>query len=268
VVTDPADYAEVADQIVARGRLTLELRRKLAARAFALTASYDQMIADYLGRQFDPSAAAASDPGLPEKEGQPWPMTLNLRFPFAQALRYGENPHQRAGLYGRFQDFFAQLHGKELSYNNILDLTAAAFLIGEFDGDAATVAILKHTNPCGVGQAGTLREAWDKAFATDKQAPFGGIIAVNTVLDLPCAEAISEIFSEVIIAPEFAPDALELLKKKKNLRLLRLLKAPSSGSAFEYRGVGAGSLLVQERDLKKSVPADWKIVMRRSLTEV
>ncbi len=267
VVTDPADYAEVADQIVARGELTLELRRKLAARAFALTAVYDRTIADYLGGQFDPTAAAASDPGLPEKEGQPWPAALNLRFPFVQALRYGENPHQRAGLYGNFHEFFAQLHGKELSYNNILDLTAAAFLIGEFAADAPTAAILKHTNPCGIGQGASLREGWEKAFATDKQAPFGGIIAVNRILDLPCAEAISEIFSEVIVAPDFAADALELLKKKKNLRLLRSLKAPSVGSEFEYRGVGAGSMLVQERDLKKSGPADWKIVTRRAPTE-
>jgi phosphoribosylaminoimidazolecarboxamide formyltransferase/IMP cyclohydrolase len=253
----------VADQIVARGELTLELRRKLAARAFALTAAYDRNIADYLGRQFDPEAGAASDPGLPEKEGQPWPTALHLRFPFAQALRYGENPHQRAALYGRFHDFFAQLHGKELSYNNILDLTAAAALIAEFEKDAPTLAILKHTNPCGVGQGASLREAWDKAFATDNQAPFGGIIATNKTLDADCATAISEIFSEVIVAPDFSPEALNILQKKKNLRLLKTLRPLSEASRFDVRSVGADSFLMQERDLKVTAQSDLKIVTRR-----
>ena len=152
---------------------------------------------------------------------------LIVEAPQAQPLRYGENPHQRAALYGRFADYFQQLHGKELSYNNILDLTAAANLIAEFADDPPTLAILKHTNPCGVGQGKRLREAWDRALATDRQAPFGGIIAVNQRLDLACAEAISEIFSEVIVAPDFHADALELLKKKRNLRVLKIRKKPN-----------------------------------------
>jgi phosphoribosylaminoimidazolecarboxamide formyltransferase/IMP cyclohydrolase len=182
-------------------------------------------------------------------------------------LRYGENPHQRAALYGRFAEYFRQLHGKELSYNNILDLTAAAALSAEFADDAPTLAILKHTNPCGAAQGQTLREAWEKAFATDTQAPFGGVIAVNRTLDLSCAEAISEIFSEVIVAPDFAADALEALKKKKNLRLLQVLKWPGSGHNVELRGVGADSLLVQERDDKKISAADWQVVTKRQPTE-
>ena len=113
------------------------------------------------------------------------PGDLRVNASLAQPLRYGENPHQKAALYGNFQKYFQQLHGKELSFNNILDLTAAASLIGEFGSEKATLAILKHTNPCGVGQGENLRAAWDKAFATDKQAPFGGIIAVNQTLDLP-----------------------------------------------------------------------------------
>ena len=153
------------------------------------------------------------------------PAALTISAPLAQPLRYGENPHQTAALYGKFREYFQQLHGKELSYNNILDLTAAAALIAEFTDDAPTLAILKHTNPCGVGQGASLREAWDKAFATDKQAPFGGIIAVNRPLDAACAEAIAEIFSEVIVAPEFTPEALAILQKKKNLRLLKMLKS-------------------------------------------
>src|SRR4029079_13698383 len=136
------------------------------------------------------------------------PPTLSISAPLAQPLRYGENAHQAAALYGNFREYFQQLQGKELSYNNILDLTAAAHLIAEFAQDAPTLAILKHTNPCGVGQAASLREAWDKAFATDKQAPFGGIIAVNRPLDGACAEAIAEIFTEVIVAPEFTSEAL------------------------------------------------------------
>ena len=184
-----------------------------------------------------------------------------------QALRYGENPHQAAALYGKFNEFFQQLHGKELSYNNILDLTAAANLSAEFENDAPTLAILKHTNPCGVGQGATLREAWDKAFATDKQAPFGGIIAVNRPLDGACAEAIAEIFSEVIVAPDFSAEALAVLQKKKNLRLLKVLKSPRAGGAFDLRGVGAGSYLWQERDLKIITRADLKFVTQRQPTE-
>jgi phosphoribosylaminoimidazolecarboxamide formyltransferase/IMP cyclohydrolase len=182
-------------------------------------------------------------------------------------LRYGENPHQRAALYGRFQEFFQQLHGKELSYNNILDLTAAANLIGEFEGEQPTLAILKHTNPCGVGQGGSLREAWDRAFATDKQAPFGGVIAVNQTLDLPCAEALAEIFSEVIVAPDFTPEGAAFLQRKKNLRLLKILRSPATASPWEARHVGAESWLLQERDLRRVTAGDLKVVTKRPPTE-
>jgi phosphoribosylaminoimidazolecarboxamide formyltransferase / IMP cyclohydrolase len=195
------------------------------------------------------------------------PKSLSISAPLAQPLRYGENPHQKAALYGKFHDFFRQLHGKELSYNNILDLTAAANLIAEFAGAAPTLAILKHMNPCGVGQAASLRDAWDKAFATDKQAPFGGIIAVNGTLDGPCAEAIAEIFSEVIIAPDFSAEASAILQKKKNLRLLKVLKSPLDARPWEIRGVGAESFLLQERDLKTATAKDLKIVTRRQPSE-
>jgi phosphoribosylaminoimidazolecarboxamide formyltransferase/IMP cyclohydrolase len=251
VVADPADYAVVAEQVGASGNTTLELRRRLAAKVFARTAAYDAAIAAHLERAFASSQAQALPPAL------------CIQAPRAQALRYGENPHQAAALYGRFPDYFRQLHGKELSYNNILDLTAAANLVAEFAGDKPTLAILKHTNPCGVGQGNNLREAWDKALATDRQAPFGGIIAVNQPLDLPCAEAIAEIFSEVIVAPDFAPAALDLLQKKKNLRLLQLLKDPLSAGPWDVRSVGADSFLLQERDLKTTRVEDLKFVTRR-----
>jgi phosphoribosylaminoimidazolecarboxamide formyltransferase / IMP cyclohydrolase len=135
--------------------------------------------------------------------------------------------------------------------------------MSEFAGEKPTLAILKHTNPCGVGQGNDLREAWDKAFATDKQAPFGSIIAVNQVLDLPGAGAIAEIFSELIVAPEFTSEALMVLQKKKNLRLLKVLKNPLTAAPWDVRSAGAESFLMQERDLKTITPADLKVVTRR-----
>jgi phosphoribosylaminoimidazolecarboxamide formyltransferase/IMP cyclohydrolase len=254
VVVDPADYGEVLEQIRACGGTSLELRRRLAAKVFARTAAYDAAITSYLSGVFEPAGG-----GLPK--------SLSIQAPLAQTLRYGENPHQAAALYGRFNDFFQQLHGKELSYNNILDLTAAANLIAEFAEDPPTLGILKHTNPCGVGRGASLRAAWDAAFATDRQAPFGGIISVNRVLDGACAEAIAGIFSEVIVAPEFTSEALEILQKKKNLRLLKLLKAPLHGGAWDVRSVGADSYLLQERDSKAATAGGLKIVTRREPTE-
>ena len=261
VIVDPLDYAEVARQISENGNTTLELRRQLAAKVFARTAAYDAAIAAHLQKEFSAGKNAL-------------PASLSISAPLAQPLRYGENPHQAAALYGKFSEFFQQLHGKELSYNNILDLTAAAQLISEFENDSPTLAILKHTNPCGVGQGATLHEAWDKAFATDKQAPFGGIIATNKILDGDCANAIAEIFSEVIIAPDFSAEALEILQKKKNLRLIKLVQrslqtATKSKvqSGFDIRSVGADSFLMQERDLKTATRADLKIVTKRQPTE-
>ena len=258
VIVDPADYAEVAAQITTSGDTTLALRRKLAARVYARTSAYDGVIAAHLAKVFAEPAAPA--PAV-------MPARLTVDAPLAQSLRYGENPHQQAALYGNFAEYFRQLQGKELSYNNILDLTAAAALIGEFDGEAPTLAILKHTNPCGVGQGASLREAWDNAFATDRQAPFGGIIAVNRPLDLACAEAIAEIFSEVIIAPDFAPEAAALLQKKKNLRLLKILRPLAASSPFDARSVGAESWLLQERDQRRITRADVKIVTKRAPTD-
>src|ERR1700693_5278982 len=178
-------------------------------------------------------------------------------------LRYGENPHQSASLYGHFQDYFQKLHGKELSYNNILDIDAAAGLIREFS--ESTVAILKHTNPCGVGSDPDLREAWIKAFATDKQAPFGGIIICNRPLTESLARAISEIFSEVIIAPDFETEARALLQKKKNLRLIRLVSsAVDARPATDLRSV-CGGLLVQDSDNVSETPE--QVVTQRRPTE-
>ncbi len=254
VIVDPSDYLVVAEQIKSNGNTTLELRRELAAKVFARTAAYDAAIAGHLQKEFS-------------ADKHTLPAGLTISAPLAQPLRYGENPHQAAALYGKFGEFFQQLHGKELSYNNILDLTAAAALIGEFAAEAPTLAILKHTNPCGMGQGDSLREAWNKAFATDKQAPFGGIIAVNRPLDAACAEAIVEIFSEVIVAPDFTSEALAILQKKKNLRLLKVLKPGIASQPWDVRSVGADSFLMQSRDLKGTVATELRIVTQRPPTE-
>ena len=173
--------------------------------------------------------------------------SFSLSLPLAMRLRYGENPHQGAALYGDFERYFEKLQGKELSFNNILDISAATNLIAEFE--EPTVAILKHTNPCGVGSDPDLRKAWEKAFATDKQAPFGGIIVCNRPLTESVAKVISEIFSEVIIAPEFEIEARAVLQKKKNLRLIRLLTMPKEARpATGLRSV-FGGVLVQDADV-------------------
>src|SRR5213596_3495925 len=227
VVIDPADYDAVLENMRDnKGETTLKLRERLAIKAFARTAEYDRTISAFLNKEQTTDAS------------------FSLTLPLAMRLRYGENPHQSGALYGDFDKYFEKLHGKELSFNNILDISAATNLIGEFE--QPTVAILKHTNPCGVGSDTDLHNAWDKAFATDKQAPFGGIIICNRPLDEPLAKAISEIFSEVIIAPDFDAEARSVLQKKKKLRLIRLTTSPiEARSAFDVRSV-CGGLLVQD----------------------
>jgi len=242
IVTDPADYASVCEEMDNHdGETSLPFRERLAVKAFSCTSLYDHAIASYLNHECEPTRA------------------FTLSLPLAQRLRYGENPHQCANLFGHFSDYFDKFHGKELSYNNILDITAATDLIAEFS--KPTVAILKHTNPCGVGSDPDLREAWEKAFVTDKQAPFGGIIIVNQPVTLALAKAIAEIFSEVIIAPEFDADARSLLQRKKNLRLLRVLKFPGA-PIQEIRSV-IGGVLVQEKDLTGVKELEQKVVTTR-----
>lgn len=254
VVVDPADYAAVITDIKEHDGNTCEMFRwKLAVKVFETTSRYDGAIAQHLHAERMKAKGETASP-LPE--------TLTVSLKKAQDLRYGENPHQQAALYGSFFEHFHQLHGKELSYNNILDLTAAAELVSEFD--EPTVAIIKHTNPCGVGSAATLLDAWHLAYETDKQAPFGGIIAVNRPLDAPIAQAIAEIFSEVIIAPEFEPGALAILQKKKNLRLIKSLQP--AGRGLTLRSV-TGGLLAQERDTRLVSAAEMKTVTKRHPTQ-
>jgi phosphoribosylaminoimidazolecarboxamide formyltransferase/IMP cyclohydrolase len=251
VIVDPADYPDVLENMRDNdGATTLKLRERLGIKVFVTTARYDGAIANFLNQEQETTGS------------------FSISMPLVARLRYGENPHQSGALYGHFEDRFAKLHGKELSYNNILDISAASELIDEFT--EPTVAILKHTNPCGVGSDPDLRKAWDKAFATDKQAPFGGIIICNRTLSEPLARAISEIFSEVIIAPDFDPEARALLQKKKNLRLMKKLPfpaAPDPEADLVVRSV-VGGLLVQSRDTSPELAAELpgNVVTKRAPT--
>ena len=253
MVCGPGDYPRVLEAMEAPAKLPA-LRRALALKVFQRTASYDAAIARYLEAQ-------AAEPDLEALSGLP--AKYSLSYTKAQALRYGENPHQKAALYGTFHEHFQQLQGKELSYNNILDITSATYLIGEFE--RPTVAILKHTNPCGVASADGLIEAWEKAYATDRQAPFGGIIIVNRTLDGAVAKAIAEIFTEVIIAPRFDDEALAILGKKKNLRLMIAKGGIGADALQEVRSV-VGGVLVQDRDRRMETAADFKVVTQRQPT--
>ncbi|HYD83072.1 MAG TPA: bifunctional phosphoribosylaminoimidazolecarboxamide formyltransferase/IMP cyclohydrolase, partial [Opitutus sp.] len=205
--------------------------------------------------------AQAATPDLGALSG--FPETFSVSWKKAQTLRYGENPHQQAALYGTFHEHFEQLQGKELSYNNILDITSATYLIGEFE--RPTVAILKHTNPCGVASADTLNDAWERAYATDRQAPFGGIIIVNQTLDGVLAKAIAEIFTEVIIAPRFSDEALAIFGKKKNLRLMIAQGGIGADALLEVRSV-VGGVLVQDRDRTLGNVSEFKVVTKRQPT--
>ena len=253
VVCDPADYPAVLTALGQPERL-MALRRRLALKVFQRTASYDAAISRYLEMQQD-------EPDLAALSG--FPATYSLSLKKAQSLRYGENPHQQAALYGTFHEHFEQLQGKELSYNNILDITAATYLIGEFE--RPTVAILKHTNPCGVASADSLLEAWEQAYATDRQAPFGGIIVVNNTLEGPLAKIISEIFTEVIIAPRFSDEARQIFSQKKNLRLMIAKEGLGTDALQEVRSV-IGGVLVQDRDRTLGKVSEFKVVTQRQPT--
>ncbi|BBM70197.1 bifunctional phosphoribosylaminoimidazolecarboxamide formyltransferase/IMP cyclohydrolase [Rhodothermus marinus] len=257
VVVDPSDYDAVAGELEQHaGALTLATRRRLAQKAFARTAAYDRAIAAYLERRLQPEAP------------EPLPPRLQIDLPRVQILRYGENPHQRAALYGNPDRFFRQLHGKALSFNNLLDLSAALRLIDEFREADPTCAILKHTNPCGVATADTLAEAYARAFATDRRSPFGGIVVVNRPLDRETAEAIDQIFTEVIIAPDFEEGVLDFLKKKANRRIIQQLRPVQE--ELDVRSA-VGGLLVQEADGPlpplEALRSSWRVVTRRAPTE-
>ena len=258
IVTDPADYAELQGELAANaGATTLAFRKRLAARAFATTAAYDAMISQWF---------ATVD------QQQMFPELLAITATRSEELRYGENPHQRAALYlpkgphGHGIAQAQQLQGKELSYNNYADADAALELVAEFAGQAPTVVIVKHANPCGVAQAGTLLEAWTGALECDSVSAFGGIVAVNVPLDGPTAEAIAAIFTEVVVAPAADEAARAVVTKKKNLRLLITGDLPDPRRAGLTVKPITGGLLVQTRDNGAISDADLKVVTSRAPT--
>ena len=248
VVVDPARYPEVA-QAVSAGGFTLSQRRALAAAAFAHTASYDVAVASWFSQQLETEVA------LPEFVG--------ATFTRAHALRYGENPHQSAALYtqGQAQGIAGaeQLHGKAMSYNNYTDADAAVRAAYD-QGEATTVVVVKHANPCGIAVDEDVAKAHAKAHACDPVSAYGGVIATNATVTAAMAAQVKPIFTEVIVAPEYEPQALEILSAKKNLRILRLPKPVRGG--YEFKQV-TGGLLVQERDNVDAAgddPAQWQLV--------
>jgi phosphoribosylaminoimidazolecarboxamide formyltransferase/IMP cyclohydrolase len=251
VVVDPDDYAAITAELDASGgEVSVATNRRLAQKVFHTTAVYDGMIADYLG------VSAESRFGV----------SFHWGGTKAIDMRYGENPHQQAALYGDFLKIAKPLHGKELSYNNVIDIDAAMALALEFlDADDATIAILKHNTPCGVGSGATPLVAWERAFATDPESPFGGIVICTKPWTLDLARKVDELFTEVLIAPGFEPDALELLKKKKNRRLLRWHPERMPANASTMRGVAAG-LLVQDADRPGRELDEAKVVTKRQPT--
>jgi phosphoribosylaminoimidazolecarboxamide formyltransferase/IMP cyclohydrolase len=245
VVVDPADYPALIEELAtASGTLGRDTRWRLARKAFARVTAYDCAISNYLGAIED---------------GQRQPLR-------EQTLRYGENPHQVGALYGRFLEIAGQLHGRELSFNNVFDISSAVNLMLDFTGYGdAVVAILKHNTPCGVGVGSTLLQAWEKAFATDPDSPFGGIIIANRPWDLPFAEAVDELFTEVLIATAFEPGVLEFLRKKKNRRVMRFHPDAVRREEVDLKRV-VGGLLVQTPDLSLENPREGKVVTRRAPT--
>ncbi|MBF0492868.1 MAG: bifunctional phosphoribosylaminoimidazolecarboxamide formyltransferase/IMP cyclohydrolase [Deltaproteobacteria bacterium] len=265
VVVDPADYSEVIELLeIKEGRLSLDFRFQLSKKAFSHTAAYDDAISNYLTRITSP--AEQQTPSL-----ETFPNVFNIQAKKTLNLRYGENPHQKAAFYqtGKSKEpCVAQstvLHGKELSFNNLLDLEAALETVKEFQVPACV--IVKHNNPCGAAIGNSLKEAYQKAFACDPSSAFGGIVAVNRVVDLELAEEIVKIFYECIIAPDYDSRALDLLRaSKKNLRIL---KTPSvsqwNADRLDIRKI-AGGLLVQERDLGQINLDNCRVVTERSPT--
>lgn len=257
-VVDAADYEAVLAEWKANGNTALETRQRLAAKVFRHTAAYDAMISRYLSQQV----------------GETMPESYTVTYEKVMDMRYGENPHQAAAFYaeplaGKNSIAKAeQLHGKELSYNNINDADAALAIVREFT-EPAVVAI-KHTNPCGVGIGSTIAEAYRKAYEADPVSIFGGIVAANRTIDGETAQMLREIFLEIVLAPDFTEEALEILKEKKNLRLLRLDVMSEAGSTQESQlrmAPVVGGALVQEYDRKQIALEDLQTVTERQPTQ-
>ena len=259
VVVDPDDYPVVLAALksgdMAR-RVSPGLRRELAAKVFAHTAAYDAAIHRYLTR-----------------DAAGWPERITLALERRQELRYGENPHQAAALYATDEPGIrdlAQLHGKELSFNNLLDLDAAILAVAPWSGsDRAACAIIKHTTPCGIALGRSPREAYDRALATDRTSAFGSVIAFNVAVDRAAAEAMRDLFVEVVVAPEVHADALAVFREKKNLRVVRLPPAATGGDGgWDFKRIRGGFLVQERTRLAQAVDdSGWKVVTQRRPTD-
>ena len=257
VIVNPSDYGTVINELTANGDVSRDTKLMLSYKVFEHTANYDALIANYLFKHLNKAE---------------FPDTLTLTFEKAQDMRYGENPHQSAVFYkesGKTADGalagWHQLHGKELSFNNINDTNGALDLLKEFD-EPAVVAV-KHANPCGVGTADDIHTAYMRAYEADPVSIFGGIIAANREIDLACAQEINKIFVEIVIAPSFAPEAVQVLEQKKNIRLLTLdnISAPNPKDALDLKKV-SGGLLVQKLNTSLINTDNIKVVTKRAPT--
>ncbi|MEN1761650.1 bifunctional phosphoribosylaminoimidazolecarboxamide formyltransferase/IMP cyclohydrolase [Anoxynatronum sibiricum] len=261
VLTDPADYPQVLQELAETGDTTLATRRDLAAKVFQLTSHYDSLIAGYLTRATGQAA---------EAEELRWPATMTLTFEKAQNLRYGENPHQQAAFYREPVTLpgtlaaARQLQGKELSFNNINDAAGTLSLLQEFT--VPTAVAVKHTNPCGVASGETIEEAWEKAYGADPLSIFGGIVAFNRPVTETVAQGILPIFLEVVMAPAFTPEALQVLAAKPNIRLLEIAGIDNAlQGTLDLKRV-PGGLLVQQADDALANPLELKTTT--ALTDV
>lgn len=254
VIVDPSDYDTVLEQLENNGEVSLETKEYFAAKVFQHTSNYDTLISNYFNKK--------ANIQLPDK--------MSFTFEKKQDLRYGENPHQNAAYYTSIQETKGtlseaeQLNGKELSFNNINDTNGALEILKEYDD--TTIVAVKHANPCGIGSAETIEEAFKKAYECDKVSIFGGIIASNREIDANTAKLINEIFIEVVVAPSFANDALEILKSKKNIRVLKLSNIMKNDyNAYDMKKV-LGGLLVQDRN-NELIKDEIKVVTDRKPTE-
>jgi phosphoribosylaminoimidazolecarboxamide formyltransferase/IMP cyclohydrolase len=250
ILTTPSQYQGFIDELKGKEQISYETRKELARAAFNHTADYDAAIANYFNTIFEEST----------------PPQLNISLPKSQELRYGENPHQAASVYGHQKDYIDCFHGKQLSYNNYADIDSALNLISDFEDAGPTCAIFKHTVPSGVACADNLENAYRKAFKTDTSSPFGGIVIVNKKLDLKTARAIDEIFTEIIIAPEYDDDALKLLKKKANRRLIKQIGSIKSDNKGTFRSIFGGALF-QEANHRSISLDELKVVSTRKPTD-
>ncbi|TVR16594.1 MAG: bifunctional phosphoribosylaminoimidazolecarboxamide formyltransferase/IMP cyclohydrolase PurH [Balneolaceae bacterium] len=249
ILTSQLQYDEFTEELDQSGAVSFNTRRKLARKAFEHTADYDAAISTYF--------TSIDDLELPEQ--------LTVSLPKSGELRYGENPHQRAGVYGKQTEYIDCFHGKELSYNNYLDIDSALSLIADFQTEEPTVAIFKHTVPCGVATGSSLNDAYKRAFKTDTISPFGGIVIVNKPLDMDTAISIDSIFTEIILAPDYEDGVIEFLTVKKNRRLIKTRKLPEQSNRFNVRSI-IGGALYQESDYATVTADELKVVTKREPT--